>query len=154
MNYAYFNQHGDITSVTSIANMEGPYIEVPLGTLPSEWWVDPETHDLYPREPHDWPETVIAAEGLPIPSFDCCAVLILDVKQEPGSTFIPEAPGRHLVQMVGRKSGTRVIDFVDYAAQRRAAYPSYADQFDTLYHEGYDAWRATIEAVKDAYPKA
>jgi len=56
--------------------------------------------------------------------------------------------------MIGRRVGHASVHFVDYAAQRRAAYPSYADQFDTLFHEGYDAWRATIEAIKDAYPKA
>ena len=40
-----------------------------------------------------------------------------------------------------------------YKQQRRAEYPSIADQLDTLYHGGYDAWRATIQAVKDKYPK-
>ena len=40
-----------------------------------------------------------------------------------------------------------------YKAQRAAEYPSIADQLDTLYHGGYDAWRATIQAVKDKYPK-
>ena len=40
-----------------------------------------------------------------------------------------------------------------YKQQRRAEYPSIADQLDTLYHGGYDAWKATIEAVKNQYPK-
>ena len=40
-----------------------------------------------------------------------------------------------------------------YKAQRAAAYPSFADQFDLLYHGGYDAWKAAIEAVKQEYPK-
>lgn len=154
MNFAYFNQHGDITSVTSIANMDGDYIEVPVNTVPSDWWIDPVTQTLHPRESHEWPEMVIASEGLPIPALDYCAVFVSGVKQEPGSVFVPPAPGCYLVQMVGRKSGTRTVDFVDYAAQRRAAYPSIVDQLDTLYHQGYDAWRAEIEAVKDTYPKA
>ena len=33
------------------------------------------------------------------------------------------------------------------------AYPSFAEQFDTLYHGGYDAWKATIKQVKDEIPK-
>jgi hypothetical protein len=40
-----------------------------------------------------------------------------------------------------------------YQRQRAAEYPSIVDQLDTLYHGGYDAWRATIQAVKDKYPK-
>ena len=39
-------------------------------------------------------------------------------------------------------------------AQKRAAeYPSFADQFDLLFHGGVDAWKAAIQAVKDKYPK-
>ena len=40
-----------------------------------------------------------------------------------------------------------------YIAQRMAEYPSFADQFDLLYHGGYDAWKAAIYAVKTKYPK-
>jgi len=40
-----------------------------------------------------------------------------------------------------------------YKEQRAKAYPSIADQLDTIYHEGIDAWKATIAAVKQEYPK-
>ena len=40
-----------------------------------------------------------------------------------------------------------------YAELRAQAYPSIADQLDTIYHEGIDAWEATIAAVKQEYPK-
>ena len=40
-----------------------------------------------------------------------------------------------------------------YAEQRATAYPSIADQLDTIYHQGLDAWKATILAVKEEYPK-
>lgn len=40
-----------------------------------------------------------------------------------------------------------------YQEQRALAYPSFADQFDALYHGGYDAWKATIAAVKEEFPK-
>ena len=41
----------------------------------------------------------------------------------------------------------------DYKVKRAAEYPSFAEQFDTLYHGGYDAWKATIDSVKAKYPK-
>ena len=44
-------------------------------------------------------------------------------------------------------------DSNEYQRQRAQAYPSIADQLDTIYHEGIDAWKATIAAVKDKYPK-
>lgn len=40
-----------------------------------------------------------------------------------------------------------------YKYQRAAEYPSFADQFDLLYHGGYEAWKAAIDAVKTKYPK-
>ena len=40
-----------------------------------------------------------------------------------------------------------------YKEQRATAYPSIADQLDTIYHEGLDAWKATILAVKEEFPK-
>ena len=45
------------------------------------------------------------------------------------------------------------VDPDTYKYQRAQAYPSIADQLDLMYHGGYDAWKATIEAVKQEYPK-
>ena len=45
------------------------------------------------------------------------------------------------------------VDPEQYKYQRASEYPSFADQFDLLYHGGYDAWKAAIQAVKDKYPK-
>jgi hypothetical protein len=45
------------------------------------------------------------------------------------------------------------VDPNAYKYQRAAEYPSFADQFDLLYHGGYDAWKAAIDAVKTKYPK-
>ena len=45
------------------------------------------------------------------------------------------------------------IDANEYQRKRAAEYPSYADQFDTIFHDGIDAWKAQIQAVKDKYPK-
>jgi hypothetical protein len=44
-------------------------------------------------------------------------------------------------------------DANEYQRKRAAEYPSYADQFDTIFHDGLDAWKAQIQAVKDKYPK-
>ena len=46
------------------------------------------------------------------------------------------------------------IDANAYKGLRQAEYPSIADQLDTLYHNGLDAWKAQIKTVKDKYPKA
>ena len=40
-----------------------------------------------------------------------------------------------------------------YKYLRAAEYPSYADQLDTIFHQGLDAWKAEIQAIKDKYPK-
>jgi len=71
-------------------------------------------------------------------------------------TFTPEAWGA-LQEVIGE------IEIAPYVAPqpytptytdlRQVAYPSIEDQLDTLYHGGYDAWKATIKAVKDTYPK-
>ena len=45
------------------------------------------------------------------------------------------------------------VDPDQYKRQRAAAYPSIADQLDTIYHSGIDAWKETITAVKEAHPK-
>ena len=41
----------------------------------------------------------------------------------------------------------------EYQRQRAQEYPSFAEQFDLLYHGGYDAWKAEIDKIKDKYPK-
>lgn len=45
------------------------------------------------------------------------------------------------------------IDANAYKGKRAAEYPSIQDQFDLLYHGGFDAWKAAIDAVKTKYPK-
>jgi len=45
------------------------------------------------------------------------------------------------------------IDAHAYIAKRQQAYPSIADQLDLIYHQGLDAWKSTIQAVKEEFPK-
>ena len=40
-----------------------------------------------------------------------------------------------------------------YQRSRATEYPSMADQLDDIYHNGVDAWKATIKTIKDKYPK-
>ena len=40
-----------------------------------------------------------------------------------------------------------------YARSREAEYPTIPDQLDDIYHNGIDAWKATIKVTKDKYPK-
>ena len=42
---------------------------------------------------------------------------------------------------------------LEYSRNRAEAYPSVVDQLDDIYHNGIDAWKATIKATKDKYPK-
>ena len=43
---------------------------------------------------------------------------------------------------------------VKYKDDRKAEYPSIADQLDDIYHNGIDAWKVTIKTTKDKYPKS
>ena len=40
-----------------------------------------------------------------------------------------------------------------YKDERANAYPTIVDQLDKIYHEGIDAWKVDIKAIKDKYPK-
>lgn len=41
----------------------------------------------------------------------------------------------------------------DYRQLRKEAYPPLEDQLDYIYHNGIDAWKATIDVIKNKYPK-
>ena len=44
-------------------------------------------------------------------------------------------------------------EYNQYQRDRASAYPSIQNQLDTLYHQGYDGWKASIGEVKNKYPK-
>ena len=44
-------------------------------------------------------------------------------------------------------------DNKEYQRNRASEYPPIAEQLDDIYNNGIDAWKATIKAVKDKYPK-
>ena len=54
--------------------------------------------------------------------------------------------------------GNEIVDDMSnkdiwYQSQRVAEYPSWQDQMDKIFHEGVDAWKAEIQAIKNKYPK-
>ena len=53
----------------------------------------------------------------------------------------------------GLKAMQDAWDAQEYARNRANEYPSVVDQLDDIYHNGLDAWKATIKATKDKYPK-
>ena len=63
----------------------------------------------------------------------------------------PKPSEEEIVQKVAELEYQEEIN--EYQRQRSTEYPSYADQFDQIYHEGVDAWKASIQEVKDKYPK-
>ena len=86
---------------------------------------------------------------------------ILDTVIKKGTLFIPLEPlNRHYQQFIQdvAEQGTSIVEGPDvvepsYVELRVAEYPSYSDQFDQIYHEGVDAWKASIQQIKDRYPK-
>jgi len=45
-------------------------------------------------------------------------------------------------------------DAKQYQRDRKKEYPSIEDQLDDIYHNGINAWKATIKVTKDKYPKS
>jgi hypothetical protein len=67
----------------------------------------------------------------------------------PNCTPISEAEA----DAIRAEKSQSALDALTYAQKRAAEYPSFADQFDLIYHDGIDAWKAVIQSVKDKYPK-
>jgi len=42
---------------------------------------------------------------------------------------------------------------LQWEQNRKNDYPSIPDQLDDIFHNGLDAWKATIQETKDKYPK-
>ena len=54
---------------------------------------------------------------------------------------------------IGIIEGADYVGVTTYTEARAAEYPPIVDQLDKIYHEGIDAWKADIKAIKDKYPK-
>ena len=42
---------------------------------------------------------------------------------------------------------------IQYSKNRQSAYPDWREQLDQIYHEGIDAWKASVKKIKDDNPK-
>ena len=81
------------------------------------------------------------------------SLLYGDCTQEPNSSDIYISTGKvtaeQMIAITAKATELQAAyDAKAYARSRATAYPSIADQLDTIYHEGLDAWKATILAVK------
>ena len=56
-------------------------------------------------------------------------------------------------QGIGIVEGVDYVGVTTYTEARAAEYPPIEDQLDKIYHNGIDAWKADIKAIKDKYPK-
>ena len=54
---------------------------------------------------------------------------------------------------IGIVEGVDYVGVTTYTEARAAEYPPIEDQLDKIYHDGIDAWKADIKAIKDKYPK-
>ena len=84
------------------------------------------------------------------------------IKRLSDSVIIPPVSGNMDYQQFVDdiyENGTGIVEGADYVGvttyteARRAEYPPIVDQLDKIYHEGIDAWKADIKAIKDKYPK-
>ena len=57
-----------------------------------------------------------------------------------------------IVQKIAEIEYTEEVEA--YKEVRAKAYPLMSEQLDKIFHEGIDAWKAEIQAIKDAHPKA
>ena len=64
---------------------------------------------------------------------------------------LPPPSQKELIEEAARLQ--QVYENNQYQRDRAASYPSIEDQLDTLYHQGYEGWKASIDEVKNKYPK-
>lgn len=57
-----------------------------------------------------------------------------------------------IVQKIAELEYTEEVEV--YKEVRAKAYPVMSEQLDKIFHQGIDAWKADIQAIKDAHPKA
>lgn len=91
------------------------------------------------------------------------AILALDANAEitvRGNTFdsiewLDSNPNSITWEQIQAKQAELLTAYNNQAYQRnrKTEYPSIEDQLDKIYHNGIDAWKADIKAIKDKYPK-
>ena len=72
-----------------------------------------------------------------------------------GLTLLDSVPSGYIFTYCQEWGLTIDDDVVDRVIidLRKKSYPTWQDQLDDIYHNGVDAWKATIKVTKDKYPK-
>ena len=78
--------------------------------------------------------------------------------QNPNGDYVDESGNKVTIDdstVAAKKTElTNEYNADQYKRNRAAEYPSVVDQLDDIYHNGIDAWKATIKTTKDKYPKS
>ena len=77
---------------------------------------------------------------------------IKDDKIHWSDTEQTEPTREEIVQKIAEIEYTEEVE--SYKEVRAKAYPVMSEQLDKIFHEGIDAWKTEIQAIKDAHPKA
>ena len=119
---------------------------------------------LYKIEASNWetffggpePENRIARDVITLAQTpNCDAFLLLAKDTQDGLELLDSVPSGFdftYCQEWGLTVDNDVIDRV-IIDLRKKDYPIWQDQLDDIYHNGIDAWKATIKVTKDKYPK-
>lgn len=59
----------------------------------------------------------------------------------------------YYIDLQGAYRGQYTVFVKSYVENRVEAYPPYGEQFDYIYHNGYEAWHQMITDIKNQYPK-
>lgn len=71
-----------------------------------------------------------------------------------GAVTLPtDAVTVHYINLMGAYRGNYAVFVKSYVENRVEAYPPYGEQFDYIYHNGYEAWHQMITDIKNQYPK-
>ena len=86
---------------------------------------------------------------------NCDAFLLLSKDAQDGLELLDSVPEGFVFTYCQEWGLTVDDDVVDRVILdlRKKAYPIWQDQLDDIYHNGIDAWKATIKVTKDKYPK-
>ena len=91
------------------------------------------------------------------PSCDAFLFLSKDAQDaQDGLTLLDSVPSGYIFTYYQEWGLTIDDDVVDKVIidLRKKDYPTWQAQLDDIYHNGIDAWKATIKVTKDKYPKA
>lgn len=149
--YALFNDNGDCTAIVGTKAVHHDGAPVPDHAAAADLWRGPD------GKVFDRVDYTALPPSVPI-GFVWETLGVEDSRafvdhQAVVFPFVFEQPGLSIVEVKGRYRLLSFVQVTSYVEQRAAAYPPITDQLDQIYHQGLDAWRATIASVKDQFPK-